>query len=166
MWRRGWDPDSAAFFGFCKLQIPPCRRCRNYQGCRGALHAAARWTGCVIAAWGVDPHPAKRNRLGKVHRPPYSGTMRIWVDVPDAIGDRVAAPGQDLSEAAFHALVIDAYRMGRLTEHELREVLDLPTRDAVGGFLKAHGVLLDYSVEDLAEERALAARLWPDTAAR
>jgi hypothetical protein len=92
--------------------------------------------------------------------------MRIWLDLPDALGDRVAAPGQDLSEAAFHALVIDAYRMGRLTEHELREVLDLPTRDALDGFLKAHGVPLDYSVEDLADERELAARLWPDTASR
>ena len=81
--------------------------------------------------------------------------MRIWLDLPDALGDRVAAPGQDLSEAAFHALVIDAYRMGRLTEHELREVLDLPTRDALDGFLKAHGVPLDYSVEDVADERAL-----------
>ena len=88
--------------------------------------------------------------------------MRIWLDLPDALGDRVAAPGQDLSEAAFHALVIDTYRMGRLTEHELREVLDLPTRDAVDGFLKAHGVPLDYSVEDLAEEWALAVRrAWP-----
>ena len=92
--------------------------------------------------------------------------MRIWLDLPDALGDRVAAPGQDLSEAAFHALVIDAYRMGRLTEHALREVLDLPTRDAVDGFLKAHGVPLDYSVEDLTEERALAARLWAGTASR
>jgi len=64
------------------------------------------------------------------------------LDLPDALGDRAAAPGQDLSEAAFRALVIDAYRMGRLTEHELREVLDLPTRDAVDGFLQAHGVPL------------------------
>lgn len=104
--------------------------------------------------------------LGTVRRPPYTEFMRIWLDLPDALGDRVAAPGQDLSEAAFHALVIDAYRMGRLTEHELREVLDLPTRDALDGFLKAHGVPLDYSVEDLADERALAARLWPDTASR
>ena len=45
-------------------------------------------------------------------------------------------------------------------------MLDLPTRDAVDGFVKAHGVPLDDSVEDLAEERALATRLWPDTASR
>jgi hypothetical protein len=32
--------------------------------------------------------------------------------------------------------------------------------------LKSHGLPLDYSVEDLAEEQPLAARLWPDTAAR
>ena len=56
--------------------------------------------------------------LGTVRRPPYPGLMRIWLDLPDALGDRVAAPGQDLSEAAFNVLVIDAYRMGRLTEHE------------------------------------------------
>ena len=67
-------------------------------------------------------------------------------------GDRCCAAARD--------------RTGRLTEHELREVLDLPTRDALDGFLKAHGVPLDYSVEGLADERALAARLWPDTASR
>jgi hypothetical protein len=41
-WRRGWDSNPTAFFGFCKLQIPNCQHCRESQRCRGTLHAVAR----------------------------------------------------------------------------------------------------------------------------
>jgi hypothetical protein len=37
-------------------------------------------------------------------------------------------------------LVIDAYRMNRITAHQLCRVLDIPSRCELDGFLKQHGV--------------------------
>ena len=42
LWLQGWDSNSHASFRLCKLQIPRCRGCREYQRCRGALPAIAR----------------------------------------------------------------------------------------------------------------------------
>jgi hypothetical protein len=41
-WRRGWDSDPTASFGFCKLQIPQCQHCHECQAYCGVLHAVAR----------------------------------------------------------------------------------------------------------------------------
>jgi hypothetical protein len=41
-WRRGWDSIPAASCGFCKLQIPHCRRYRECRQRRRALPAIAR----------------------------------------------------------------------------------------------------------------------------
>ena len=83
--------------------------------------------------------------------------MQIVVDIPDAVAARLGVT----SAAAREALLIDAYRTGRLTAAELQELLELPTGDAVEGVLKAHGVPLEYTEADLAREGALIARLWP-----
>lgn len=93
--------------------------------------------------------------------------MQIVVQVPDALAARLGGTADALSDAARDALLVDAYRTGRLTAAELQEALDLPTVDAFDGFLKAHGVPLELSEADLAREGTLIARLWPHpTAAR
>ena len=94
----------------------------------------------------------------------YSKAMQIVVQVPDALAARLGGSPDGLSAAALEALLVDAYRTGRLTAAELQEALDLPTVDAFDGFLKAHGVPLEYTVEEFDAERALAERLWPTPA--
>lgn len=86
--------------------------------------------------------------------------MRIILDVPDDLAARLGVTPDALSAAAQDALLVDAYRTGQIAAAELQDALDLPTVDAVDGFLKAHGVPLEYTVEEFDEERALADRLW------
>jgi hypothetical protein len=38
--------------------------------------------------------------------------------------------------------------------------LDIPSRDELDGFLKRHGVPLEYTIEDFEREGAISARLW------
>lgn len=52
-------------------------------------------------------------------RLPYAGAMRIWLDLPDDVIEQLADKGQDLSRSALEALAIDAYRMQRITGHQL-----------------------------------------------
>ena len=86
--------------------------------------------------------------------------MRIWLDLPDDVVAQLAEEGCDLSRAALEALAIDAYRTNRITAHQLCELLEIPSRYELDGFLKQHGVPLEYSVEDFEREGATSARLW------
>jgi predicted HTH domain antitoxin len=84
--------------------------------------------------------------------------MQITLDLPDDIAQQLA-PGRDLARAALEALVLEAIREHRLTEHQAASLLDL-SRYELDGFLKQHEVWLDYSIEELQRERELGERLW------
>lgn len=86
--------------------------------------------------------------------------MKIWLDLPDAAVKQLAEDGQDLSRAALEALAIDAYRMNRISGYQLCQLLDIPSRHDLDGFLKRHGVPLEYTIEDFDREAATSARLW------
>ncbi|MGE0392890.1 MAG: UPF0175 family protein [Vicinamibacterales bacterium] len=85
--------------------------------------------------------------------------MKIALDLPDVVARQLAGESQDLSRAALEALAIDAYRMDRITGHQLRELLDLPSRYELDGLLKRHGVPLEYTIDDFEHESETSARL-------
>ena len=86
--------------------------------------------------------------------------MRIWLDLPDDVVAQLVEQGQDLSRSALEAMAIDAYRMQRLTSHQLCQLLEIPSRDELDRFLKHHGVPLEYTFEDFEREGTTSARLW------
>jgi hypothetical protein len=86
--------------------------------------------------------------------------MRIWLDLPDDVLAQLSEQGQDVSRSALEAMAIDAYRMQRMTGHQLCQLLEIPSRDELDRFLKHHGVLLDYTFEDFEREGTTSARLW------
>jgi hypothetical protein len=90
----------------------------------------------------------------------YTGVVRISLDVPDDLVQQLAEKGQDLSRAALEALAIDAYRMNRITALQLRTLLNIPSQYELDGFLKHHGVPLEYTIEDFEREGDTSARLW------
>ena len=93
-------------------------------------------------------------------RLPYTGRVRISVDLPDDLVQHLAESGQDLSRAALEALAIDAYRMDRITGRQLQTLLGIPSRYELDAFLKRHGVPLEYTIEDFEREGETSARLW------
>jgi hypothetical protein len=74
--------------------------------------------------------------------------MHIALDIPDDFGDLIA-PDQDPARATLEALALEGYRSRRLGESAVRRLLGFGTRMEVHGFLKEHGVYLNYSMEDL-----------------
>ena len=52
------------------------------------------------------------------------------------------------------------YRMNRISGYQLCQFLDMPSSDDLDGFLKRHGVPLEYTIEDFEREGATSARLW------
>jgi Uncharacterised protein family (UPF0175) len=85
--------------------------------------------------------------------------MNITVRIPDELAARLAAEGGDLERRALEGFAVVEYQAGRLTAFELRQLLDIPTRYDLDGFLKARGVFEDYTLEDLERERQTLERL-------
>ena len=100
------------------------------------------------------------SRYGFLVTVAYTELMRIWLDLPDDFVEQLAEKGQDLSRAALEALAIDAYRMNRISGYQLGQLLEIPSRYELDGFLKHHGVPLEYTIEDFERESATSARLW------
>jgi hypothetical protein len=85
--------------------------------------------------------------------------MNVTLEIPDDVAQRLSAAGGDLSRRALEALLADEYRQGHLTKPDLRRLLGFETSDQIDGFLKAHDVSIDYTMEDLERERAGLNRL-------
>jgi len=78
--------------------------------------------------------------------------MEVTFHIPDDLASRVAATG-DLSRRALEAFALEELRAGRITEVDLRKMLGLG-RIALDGFLKAHSIYHDVTMEDI--ERDIA----------
>jgi hypothetical protein len=79
--------------------------------------------------------------------------MQINVQIPDDIALRLTGDGGDLSRRVLEALAADEYRNGRLHKPDLRRLFGFETSYEIDGFLKAHGVYDDYTLEDFDCER-------------
>jgi hypothetical protein len=75
--------------------------------------------------------------------------MDVTLHIPDDLAERF---GGDLSRRALEVLALDEYKSGHLTESELRRLLGFRTRYQLDGFLKAHNVWAEYTIEDFRRE--------------
>ena len=75
--------------------------------------------------------------------------MQVTLNLPEDIARDLEARFQDLPRAALESLALEGYRSGALTEFQVRQLLGFPTRLEADGFLKSHGVYLNYTLDDL-----------------
>ena len=85
--------------------------------------------------------------------------MELTVQIPDDVAQRLKEAGDDLSRRALEAWVAEEYKHGHLSKPDLRRLLAFETSDQIDSFLKAHDVWIDYSLEDLEQERQGLKRL-------
>jgi len=79
--------------------------------------------------------------------------MDVTLHIPDDLASRMSGGG-DLPRRALEALAAEEFKNGRITKPELRRLLGFGTRYQLDGFLKAHDVYEDYTMEDFERERA------------
>jgi len=79
--------------------------------------------------------------------------MELTVQIPDDLARSMSGSGEDLARRALDALALEEFKSGRLTKPELRRLLGFGTRYRLDGFLKAHGVYEDYTMEDFERDR-------------
>ncbi len=79
--------------------------------------------------------------------------MDVIVQIPDDIASRIAdGKGSCLSQCALEALAAEQYRLGNLNKPDLRRLFGFVTSHQIDGFLKAHNVYEEYTMDDLERE--------------
>ncbi len=85
--------------------------------------------------------------------------MNVTVQIPDDLARRLTAAGGDLSRQALEGFASEEYKNHRITLPELRRLLGFQTGYQLDGFLRAHDVWIEYTLEDFRREREGLERL-------
>jgi hypothetical protein len=75
--------------------------------------------------------------------------MQVTLELPEDLAHLLGSSPDGLSRVALEALALEGLRAGKLTEAQARRLLGISSRYEVDGFLKAHGVLLPLTEEDV-----------------
>ena len=86
--------------------------------------------------------------------------MQVTVEIPDQFVDQLLPAGRDAARSLLEQAVASAYRDGRLTTEQVRQLLGFGTRMQVDAFLQQHEIY-DYTVEDLDKDMTTLDRLLP-----
>jgi len=84
---------------------------------------------------------------------------QITFQLPENIARTLQGKWRDLPRAALESLALEAYRAEVLTTFELQQLLGYDTSFALDGFLKEHGVYLEFTPEELEREADSSRRL-------
>ena len=85
--------------------------------------------------------------------------MDVRIHIPDDIAAQIQTNGGNLPRSIIEAYALEGYKSGQLSSYQVQELLEFETPMEVDGFLKSHGVFLDYTEEDLAEDIATSRRV-------
>ena len=80
--------------------------------------------------------------------------MQITLNLPQDVAEGLAVKWADLPRAALESLALEGYRAGALTHAQVRRLLGFGSLAEVDGFLKQHGVYLEYTLADLEQDTA------------
>ena len=78
--------------------------------------------------------------------------MDVTVQIPDEIAAALTAAGGDLSRRALEGFAVEEYRNRRISKAQLRQLLGFETRYELDGFLKAHELWSEVSIDELNKE--------------
>lgn len=84
--------------------------------------------------------------------------MQVILELPEDLAQLLGASADGVSRVALEALALEGLRAGKLTEAQARRLLGMSSRYEMDGFLKAHGVLLPLTVEEIERDVATALR--------
>ncbi|MBI3681182.1 MAG: UPF0175 family protein [Acidobacteria bacterium] len=82
--------------------------------------------------------------------------MQVTLELPEDLVQRLAVDTNGLSRVVLEALALEGVRSGKFTTAQARRLLGIKSRYEMDGFLKAHGVLLSATLEDVRRDSETA----------
>jgi hypothetical protein len=81
--------------------------------------------------------------------------VNVAINIPDDIGQMLAAQAGGVSRAVLEAVALEAYRLGTITPAQVQQMLGLGSRWETESFLRRARAYHDYTMDDL--DRDIAA---------
>jgi predicted HTH domain antitoxin len=78
--------------------------------------------------------------------------MKVTIDLPEDVSTALRGRWDDVPRRSLEAIAVAGYRIGALTETQVRRLLQLETRFQVHALLKEHRVPLRYTEVDLEDD--------------
>lgn len=82
--------------------------------------------------------------------------MQVTLELPEDLIYSFGGSSVILSRAALEALVLEGLRTGKFTVVQSRRLLGISSRYEMDGFLKAKGIFLNLSAEDVKRDAEVA----------
>lgn len=79
--------------------------------------------------------------------------MNVVVEIPEKIMRQFSDDSETMSRKMLEALALEGYRSEKLTAFQVGEMLGLAMPNEVDGFLKKHGFFIEYTDDEIAEQR-------------
>ena len=78
--------------------------------------------------------------------------MEVTINLPEDVANVFLANGENLEREILEATALEGYRSGKLSQAQVRRMLNLATDMQVDAFLKEHEVYLEYDLNDIKRE--------------
>jgi len=78
--------------------------------------------------------------------------MDVHLEIPEEFARHLASDSEGLARVALEALAAEGVRSAKLTTFQARSLLGIRSRYEMDGFLKARGVFLDLTLEDVQKD--------------
>ena len=85
--------------------------------------------------------------------------MEVSFTIPDDIASRMTCGVSGLSRHALEALAAEEYRQGKIHKPDLRRLFGFETSYEIDGFLKAHNIYHEFTLEEIYQQVATLERL-------
>ena len=82
--------------------------------------------------------------------------MDVHIDVPEDVARQFTAEPGGIARATVEALAAEGVRSGKLTAYQARQLLGIRSRYEMDGFLKARGLFLPDTMEEVAADSQTA----------
>ncbi len=86
--------------------------------------------------------------------------MEVTINLPEDVAQSFLAGGDSIEREVLEATAVEGYREGKLSQAQVRRMLGFANDMETDAFLKARNVPLDYSIEDLEQDRRTLDKLF------
>ena len=82
--------------------------------------------------------------------------MQVQIEIPEDLARQLADDPIGVTAATLEAVALEGVRSGKFTVSQARRLLGIASRYEMDGFLKAHGVFLDLTLDDVRKDSEIA----------